>query len=81
MGKTIVHGFDENGKIIAEHIPTPELITRLIADLPGMCVADVLHRLEEIRVSSERDERVRKTYVSALKEKNRKERESSSEIL
>ena len=69
MGKTIVHGFDENGQIIADHFTTPELITQLIADLPDLCEADIRHRLEEIRESSERDERIQKTYLAVIRER------------
>ena len=71
MGKTIIKGVKKNGMIDAECKSTAVLITELIAKLPRLCEAEVRHSLEEIRLSTEQDERIRQNYALALKEKER----------
>lgn len=73
MGKTIIKGVKENGMFDVERKSTAVLITELIAKLPGMCEADICRSLEEIRLSAEQDERIRKSYVQVIKGCERKE--------
>ena len=68
MSKVIIKGINEDGKIDAECKSTAVLVTELIERLPKMCEADIRKELEEIRLSSERDTRIRQTYAHILKE-------------
>lgn len=74
MGKTIIKGVKKDGTFDVERKSTPVLITELIGKLPGMCEADICKALEEIRLSAEQDERIRKSYVQVIKGCERKER-------
>lgn len=84
MGKTIIKGTRQDGTIDAEYITTPELVTRLIRDLDkrdtrnpkDLCDAEIRHRLEEIRLASEQDERIRFAYANVLKKHKREEEEA-----
>ena len=68
MSKVIIKGINEDGKIDAECKSTAVLVTELIERLPKMCEADIRKELEEIRLSVERDTRIRQTYAHILKE-------------
>jgi hypothetical protein len=72
MGKTIIKGVKKDGMIDAEYKRTAVLITELIAKLPRLCEAEVRHSLEEIRLSSEQDERIRMDFAHALKRREKK---------
>lgn len=67
MGQTIIKGIGEDGIFKTEYKSTPVLITELIGDLHKLCEADICDRLKYIRESSERDERIRKTYAAVLR--------------
>lgn len=70
MAKIVYKGTKEDGLIDAEIKRTPVLITELIEDLPKLCQMEIVHRLEEIRSSSERDRRVERAFIHALKVEN-----------
>lgn len=75
MAKVIHKGIKEDGTIDAEVISTPVQITQLIGKFPKMCEADICNALREIRESAEQDERIRKIYAKALKDRNHKGKE------
>ena len=68
MAKVIHKGIKEDGTIDTEVIQTPALITELIGKFPNMCEAAIRIELEEIRKSSEMDERIRKDWGKILKD-------------
>lgn len=68
MAKVIHKGKKENGEMDTEVISTPVLITKLIGNLSKLHEADIQKALEEIRSSSEQDERIRKIYAKVLKD-------------
>lgn len=76
----IIKGIKKDGTIDVERKSTPVLITELISKLPGMCEADICRSLEEIRLSSEQDERIRKTYCKQLMNRIEKERNRDAEV-
>lgn len=87
MGKTIIKGVKPDGTLDTEYITTPELITKLIKDLDKrdpvtkkeLSDADIRHRLEDIRLASEQDERTRFAYAYGLKKnKERKDAEEAA---
>lgn len=70
MSKVIIRGIKEDGTIDAESKSTAMLVTELIEKLPKMHEADICKALEEIRLSAERDTRIRQTYARVIKERN-----------
>jgi hypothetical protein len=71
MAKVIYKGLKEDGLIDAELKRTPVLITELIEKVTKEKTSkmDIVHELEEIRESAERDQRIAQTYAHVLREK------------
>lgn len=67
MAKLMITGIDENGIFKTDFKSTAVLITELIEKIHGMCEADIVRELREIRESAEMDITIRKTYACLLK--------------
>lgn len=70
MAKVIFKGVnEETGLIDAEIKRTPVLVTELIEKVTKEKTSkmDIVHDLEEIRESAERDQRIAQTYAHCLK--------------
>lgn len=67
MGQTTIKGIGEDGILKTEYKSTPVLITELIGDLHKLCEVELYDRLKYIRESSERDERIQRTFAAALR--------------
>lgn len=79
--KVIIKGVKEDGTFDVEHKSTAVLITELIAKVPKMCQAEIIHGLEEVRESAEMDERARKTLTHCLKEAKKETLKAGEDIV
>lgn len=65
-----IKGVKEDGTFDVERKSTAMLVTELIAEFPKLCESDIAHRLENIRTSAERDDRIRKVFAESCKKQS-----------
>lgn len=70
--QTKIKGVKEDGTFDIETKSTAALITELIAEFPKLCEADVKHRLDDIRISAEQDETIRRDFARIIRNHHKK---------